>query len=299
VNIQDGNSQPVANANVVGQWIGDFDQSSVNGQTDTNGVVTFDSVQVSRSATGNFIFNVIEVSKDGYTHDSSADVVISGCVDTTGTDCGSGPGIPPSPTNLAASSFDNAVTLEWTYDTAADEFNVYRADTSGSYGSPIATVSSKNYLDVAVVANNTYYYVVTAVSGGVESDASSEVSVTASSDPAIVMEVPSPFMVAISGRGANKQGVATVQVVDGSGALVDNAVVEGFWEIITSSGTTIPLGPQASGTTDVGGETVITSDKYRATTGDKFRLTVTNVTRSGYAYDSQTAPQPFGEAQVN
>jgi len=73
------------------------------------------------------------------------------------------------------------VTLGWVASTTPSvTYNVYRTTTSGSYSpTPIASaLGLTTYTDTTVLPGATYYYVVTAVSGGVESGHSNETSAT-------------------------------------------------------------------------------------------------------------------------
>ena len=89
---------------------------------------------------------------------------------------------PPSPpTNLEATSQDGAVGLTWTGVSGADEYRVYRATDSTSVvsGSPVseAPLTESTFTDTSVENGTRYYYRVTAVGEGGESDPSSEVTV--------------------------------------------------------------------------------------------------------------------------
>jgi len=77
------------------------------------------------------------------------------------------------------------VSLSWTASTTPSvTYNVYRSTTSGSYSTPLASAGANtSYIDSAVAAGQTYYYVVTAVSGSTES---------AYSNPAAQAAIPTP-----------------------------------------------------------------------------------------------------------
>jgi len=63
------------------------------------------------------------------------------------------------------------VTLNWTASTTPSvTYNVYRTTTSGVYAGALASAgAATTYTDSTVAAGQTYYYVVTAVSGSTES----------------------------------------------------------------------------------------------------------------------------------
>ena len=95
---------------------------------------------------------------------------------------GGGNAAPPSsPTNVEATSQDGSVALTWDGVAAADEYRVYRAtsSTSGVSGSPVsdAPLTESTFTDSSVENGTQYYYRVTAVGEGGESDPSSEVTV--------------------------------------------------------------------------------------------------------------------------
>lgn len=86
---------------------------------------------------------------------------------------------PLPPLSLSGSMTNlSEVALEWTTGLFADTYNVYRATTSGGYGTPLKTVVSElSYVDDTAVLGETYYYVVTSVVGGDESAFSTEFSI--------------------------------------------------------------------------------------------------------------------------
>ncbi|MCP1309621.1 hypothetical protein [Paenibacillus tyrfis] len=84
-----------------------------------------------------------------------------------------------APTNLVAVGGDSKVALSWTAVSGATNYNIKRSTTPGG---PYTTVASNvygiTYTDAAVTNGTTYYYVVTAVNGPVESANSNEASAT-------------------------------------------------------------------------------------------------------------------------
>lgn len=93
-----------------------------------------------------------------------------------------------SPSGLAGSSGDAAITLSWGVAEGAASYNLYRSrtSTSGASGSPLTTgLPQANYTDTTANNGTKYYYRVTAVNPeDEESDASGEVAKTPFSDPA-------------------------------------------------------------------------------------------------------------------
>jgi fibronectin type 3 domain-containing protein len=95
---------------------------------------------------------------------------------------------PNSPTTISVSGTGQAaapptshsVALSWTpsVTTGVNGYNIYRATTSGGYGTiPLnpSPVSGSTYTDTTVVSGQTYFYVAAAVDAGVESTDSNEV----------------------------------------------------------------------------------------------------------------------------
>ncbi|GEM_PF-3279453 len=94
---------------------------------------------------------------------------------------------PAAPTGLTATSGSGQIALNWNDNSEGDlaGYNVYRSKTSGSGYQLLnssALLASSAYTDTTVSADNTYYYVVTAVDNGDnESDYSAQASATADS----------------------------------------------------------------------------------------------------------------------
>ncbi len=88
-----------------------------------------------------------------------------------------GPVDPPQ--NLTATLGDHSVNLLWGEVAGAASYNVKRAANSdGPYTTIASNITLNSYVDANVENSVTYYYVVTAVVGGVESDNSNEVAAT-------------------------------------------------------------------------------------------------------------------------
>ena len=95
---------------------------------------------------------------------------------------------PAAPGGLVPTPGFNFVSLDWDDSAEADllGYSVYRSETSGSYGAPIAVgVASSSYVDSTALNGTTYHYVVTAADvNGNESAESAEVSaVPVDNDP--------------------------------------------------------------------------------------------------------------------
>ncbi len=94
------------------------------------------------------------------------------------------PGVgPPPPTNVAATTAGaDSVTVSWTSVPGVDGYYVYRSLTPRQGGLPLGVrvnptlVTGTSLTDIDLSPGTTYYYVVTAVSGGTQSVASNEAS---------------------------------------------------------------------------------------------------------------------------
>ena len=79
--ITDQNNQPVASATVTAIYTGP-NQGQVSGTTGTDGMVLLRTPWVRRPE-GEWCFEVVDVSKDGYTYNPEANVVTSRCESTS------------------------------------------------------------------------------------------------------------------------------------------------------------------------------------------------------------------------
>jgi fibronectin type 3 domain-containing protein len=285
ISLADGDGAPVGSANVSAQWSG-LANDSENGSTSSAGSVQFDSNRVDRSATGQFIITVTGVSASGFVYDSAANVQTTACVDMNGTICSVGPPDttpPAAPGLLTASPGPGSVSLNWpdnTTDSDWADFVVYRSTVSGSGYSAIASgLTASQYVDAGLAAGVPVYYVVTARdTSGNESGVSNQASATPSQPPAQSIRV-SAITVSVSKQGKSYQGLATVTVRDQNNALIGNVQVNGVWD---RNGAGIGT---ASATTSSGGAAALSSAKVKASPGDIFRFTVTNLSLAGYTYN--------------
>jgi thermitase len=90
---------------------------------------------------------------------------------------------PPAPTNLTATAGNAQVSLQWQpgSESLYVTYNVKRSTTAGSPYTTIATgITVTSFVDTSVVNGTTYYYVVSASAGSVESANSNEASGTPS-----------------------------------------------------------------------------------------------------------------------
>jgi len=111
---------------------------------------------------------------------------------------------PAAPTGVTATGGTNQVTLSWSAVSGATSYNVYYATTSGvtpATGTKMSTMST-SYMQMALTAGTTYYYVVTAVNSAGESAASAQVSATTAAAPAPT--VPAAPMGGMATGGTNQ-----------------------------------------------------------------------------------------------
>lgn len=88
---------------------------------------------------------------------------------------------PSTPTNLIATAGNAKVDLSWNPVEGASGYNIYRSTSSGTGYTKIGsntTSSAITYEDKPLTNGTTYYYVVTAIVNGVESENSNEASAT-------------------------------------------------------------------------------------------------------------------------
>ena len=100
------------------------------------------------------------------------------------------PGVAPEAVKITAETGKTSVGLSWDSVSDAASYNIKRSTTAGGSYTTIATSSAITYTDTTVTNETTYYYIVTAVNEGGESENSNEVSVTPT-NPAVTLEVTS------------------------------------------------------------------------------------------------------------
>jgi hypothetical protein len=81
-----------------------------------------------------------------------------------------------APTNLVATASNLLLNLKWNAVNGATNYNLKRGNINGGPYLTIVSVATTNFADANVTNATTYYYVVTAVGGGVESANSLQVS---------------------------------------------------------------------------------------------------------------------------
>jgi hypothetical protein len=90
---------------------------------------------------------------------------------------------PSAPTNLVATATTANIGLTWNAVTGASSYNIYRGTAAGAESATplVSNQPGTSYTDSTAASGTTYYYYITAVSGGVESGHSNEASATRSS----------------------------------------------------------------------------------------------------------------------
>jgi fibronectin type 3 domain-containing protein len=69
----------------------------------------------------------------------------------------------------------NSILLAWNASQGATSYCVYRGTTHGEYTKIASQIKGTTYTDIQVTHNQTFYYVATAISGGIESGYSNEI----------------------------------------------------------------------------------------------------------------------------
>jgi hypothetical protein len=138
--------------------------------------------------------------------------------------------LPPAPpTALAATAGDGQVSLDWDDNTELDisGYNVYRSETPGELYAKVNStlLATSDYLDLSVVNETTYYYVVTAVDSATptpnESGDSGEVSATPTAQVSdVVIIVRADYSI--------RRQVFTVQATSSQGGGVAVLTVVGY-----------------------------------------------------------------------
>lgn len=105
---------------------------------------------------------------------------------------GSGLALPPpppptAPQNLTATATFGQVNLSWSASVNATSYNIKRSPSSGGPYTTLGQSTSTTYTDNTVINGSTYYYVVSALNGSVESANSTQAVVTVPLPP-----VPTP-----------------------------------------------------------------------------------------------------------
>jgi hypothetical protein len=130
---------------------------------------------------------------------------------------------PPAPANLTATAVSpTQADLSWTSQTGAVRYSVKRSGASGGRYIVIApppVLTKNSFADTTLAAGATYYYVVSAIGLGGESQTSLETSVT-------TPKVPAPMITTITPTGAIVGGAAFTLTV--SGANFDSTSVVRF-----------------------------------------------------------------------
>lgn len=148
---------------------------------------------------------------------------------------------PETPTNVTAIASESKVDISWDPVADADSYNVKRATTSGGlYTTVSQEVYGTSYTDNSVVNGNTYYYVVTAVNTGGESNNSNEASATPEA-PSLERAL---LRITMTNGQINEYDVSMNKVIDFTGWYDDRANGNGKAYFIIDR--TFNLGPFTS-----------------------------------------------------
>lgn len=119
-------------------------------------------------------------------------------------DCGvPAPEPPAAPANLVATAGDASVGLAWDAVSGALTYNVYRGVATGEETLLASDIATNSYTDATAENGTEYFYTVTAVNAGGESDPSNEDSATPAFDPLAL-----PLIVWLDGKVAGSWTVA-------------------------------------------------------------------------------------------
>ena len=143
-----------------------------------------------------------------------------------------------------------------------------------------ASANSEESFTVTGLSPNTYYYfaIKTADEALNWSMLSNSPNGTTTETTAQSMHISAIHM-SLKTAGPNVNAITSVSIVDDFGNAVSGATVSGNWSGATSD--------TDSGVTDINGQVEFTSDKLRnPNSGTTFSLTVVNVEKDGWTYDS-------------
>ncbi|WP_168206090.1 fibronectin type III domain-containing protein [Geobacter sp. FeAm09] len=191
------------------------------------------------------------------------------------------PTAPAAPTGVTATGGAKQATISWSAVSGATSYNIYYATTSGvskTNGTKIAGATSP-YVQTALSAGTTYYYIVTAVNSVGESTASAQASATTNAAPPAVPTAPT----GVTATGGTNQMTVSWSAV--SGATSYNI----YWS--TATGVTIASGTKIAGATSPYVQTGLAA-------GTAYYYIVTAVNSSGespasaQASASTSAPAP-------
>ena len=176
------------------------------------------------------------------------------------------------------------ISLTWTSNSELDlkGYNIYKSETSELTGFSLVifvAASANSYVDAGLEDTTTYYYKVAAVDQAQnEGEASSVVSATTP----VSQPLSASITMSLKTNALNTYATATVTIRDASGNPISGAIVTGQWSGATTDKDTA--------TTNSYGVVTLQSNKVRrAPSGTVFSITITDVVREGYTYDS-TSP---------
>ena len=134
---------------------------------------------------------------------------------------------PTSPTTLKATA-KSATSIGLTWRSTADSYNIYRSTSKTGTYKKIATSTKAGYTDKGLSKGKTYYYKVTAVSGGKESEYSKIVSAKA------VAPAPSTVKAVKTQSGTAKVTWSKTGGTSGYEIYMSSSATNGFKKIKTS-----------------------------------------------------------------
>ena len=205
---------------------------------------------------------------------------------------------PAAVTDLATSnSTSTSINLSWTApgddgtEGTASEYDMRystSAITSGTWDSatqctdeppPSSAGTIQTFTVTGLSPNTTYWFALkTSDEASNWSGISNSPSGTTQEGTVQTMHI-SAIDMSLKETGPNVSAIATVTIVDSSGAAVFEVAVSGHWSDATSD--------TDAGTTDASGQVSLNSDKLKnPAPGTTFTFTVDNVEKAGWTYDS-------------
>ncbi len=179
---------------------------------------------------------------------------------------------PPVISAVAAGSIsDTTATITWTTNETATSVVNYGLTTAyGSTASIAGYTTAHSVALTGLTPQTTYHYKVTSVDASNNSAQSADYTFTTAATPT----TPQMYVYNITMTKKSNKATAIVTIKDTNGANVSGALVYVTWSGAYSANKT--------GTTGTAGTVTFTSNRGTGT----FTITVTNVTKTGYTYNS-------------
>jgi fibronectin type 3 domain-containing protein len=141
-------------------------------------------------------------------HDNSS--TNFGTATFAGVICTGGLLVPSVPTGLTATAGMEQATLNWQAASNAAGYSIGRSTVSGGPYTTVGSVTTTNYTDLNLAGRTTYYYVVTAVTPGIQGTNSAQVNATPTANVPLPWVAQDIGIVDVAGSASCSNSVFTV-----------------------------------------------------------------------------------------